>query len=97
MDLCSFRFARIDRVRFERCRLGESDLYEAHLSSATFVDCDLSGVTLTGASFTRSEMRGCDLSSARNPEQLRGVRMPWVDVIRSAGELAGALGIEIVE
>jgi hypothetical protein len=27
----------------------------------------------------------------------RGVRMPWDDVIRSAGEIAIAAGIEIVE
>jgi hypothetical protein len=42
-------------------------------------------------------MRGCDLSGARNPEQLRGIRMPWVDIIRTAGELAAAVGIERLE
>ena len=97
LDLCSFRLARVDRVLFERCKLTEVDLYEATLSSATFVDCDLSGATLTHATFDRSEMRGCDLTSVHSPEQLRGVRMPWADVIRSAGELAAAAGIEVID
>ena len=73
----------------------ESDFYEAQLDSATFSDCDLPGVTLTGATLTGSEMRGCDLSSAHSPERLRGVRMPWSDVIRTAAELAS--GIEVVD
>ena len=97
MDLCSFRFAHLERVVFDRCKLVEADLYETSLASATFADCDLSGVTLTGATFDRSEMRGCDLSSAHSPERLRGIRMPWANVIHTAGELAAAVGIEILE
>jgi uncharacterized protein YjbI with pentapeptide repeats len=94
LDLASFRFANIDTVRFDRCRMEGSDLHDARVTSATFVDCDLTEVGLTGATFDRSEMRGCDLSGARNPERLRGIRMPWVDIIRTAGELAAAVGIE---
>jgi uncharacterized protein YjbI with pentapeptide repeats len=97
LDLASFRFANIDSVLFHRCRMEGSDLYDAQITSATFVDCDLTEVGLTGATFDRSEMRGCDLSGARNPEQLRGIRMPWVDIIRAAGELAAAVGIERLE
>jgi uncharacterized protein YjbI with pentapeptide repeats len=97
MDLVSFRFAHMERVLFDRCQLVEADLYEASLSSAMFQTCDLSGVTLTGVAFDRSEMRGCDLSSAIGPQQLRGVRMPWVDVIRMARELALAVGIKVLE
>jgi len=97
LDLGSFRFANIDSVRFDRCRMQGSDFYDARITSATFVDCDLTEVVLTGATFDRSEMRGCDLSGARSPEQLRGFRMPWVDIIRIAGELAAAVGIERLE
>jgi hypothetical protein len=49
------------------------------------------------ASFRRSEMPGVDLSGAGNPECLRGVRMPRADVVDAAGELAEAVGIEIVD
>ena len=97
LDLCSFRFSQLDIVYFDGCRMKESDFYDAQLSSAMFTDCDLSGVTLTGATFTGSEMRGCDLSSAHSPERLRGVRMPWPDVIRTAGEFAAGIGIEVLD
>jgi hypothetical protein len=39
-------------------------------------------------------MRRCDLTGSINPERLRGVRMPWTDVINAAGELAAAVGIQ---
>jgi uncharacterized protein YjbI with pentapeptide repeats len=97
IDLASFRFANLKRVGFERCQMDEIDFYEANLSSVAFTDCVLVGATLAGATFTRSEMRGCDLSGVANPGQLRGVRMPWPDVISAAGELAAAVGIEIVD
>jgi uncharacterized protein YjbI with pentapeptide repeats len=65
--------------------------------SVTFEDCDLSGANLSGATFANSDMRGCDLSAVQGAERLRGVRMPWADVIRSAGELAAGIGIEVLD
>jgi hypothetical protein len=62
-----------------------------------FADCDLSEATFTSATFAGSEMRGCDLSAIRSPERLRGVRMPWVDVMRIAAELASGIGIEVLD
>lgn len=97
LDLCSFRFSRLAIVRFDSCRMEESDFYEAQLGSVMFTDCKLSGVTLTGATFAASEMRRCDLSSAHSPERLRGVRIPWSDVIGIAGELAAGIGIEVLD
>ena len=97
LDLALFRAATIERVRFERCRLEDADFFEATFSSVVFVDCDLRSATWSGASFARSELRGCDLSGGVSLERLRGVRMPWDDVIRSAGEIAIAAGIEVVE
>ncbi|HXL43616.1 MAG TPA: pentapeptide repeat-containing protein [Gaiellaceae bacterium] len=97
IDLASFRFAKLERVSFERCRMEEVDFYAAKLASVVFADCILAGATWGGATFIRSEMRGCDLSGAGNPEALRGVRMPWPDIINAAGELAAAVGIEIIE
>jgi hypothetical protein len=97
MDLATFRFARLDRVLFERCRMSEADFYDATLISVVFDGCDLTRASWAGATFERSEMRGCDLSGAGDPQQVRHVRMPWPDVIRSARELAAAAGIEIIE
>ena len=62
-----------------------------------FSDCDLSGVALAEATFVESEIRGCRLAGVGNPERLRGVRMPWADVVQAADVLALAVGIEIVD
>jgi uncharacterized protein YjbI with pentapeptide repeats len=96
-DLPSLRFARLQRVRFERCALQEADFAEATLESVAFESCALTGAVWTEAVCTRSELRGCDISGAVNAEQLRGMRMPWTDVVGAAGELAAALGIEILD
>ena len=65
--------------------------------SATLAECSLANASLAGATFVDVELRGCDLAAVGNPERLRGVRMPWADVIESAGVLAEALGIQVVD
>lgn len=97
IDLASFRFAKLTRVRFERCRLDEIDFSGAELVSVAFIDCVMIQAMWADATLTRCEMRGTDISGAGNPERLRDVRMPWVDVLASAAELAAAAGIEIID
>jgi uncharacterized protein YjbI with pentapeptide repeats len=75
----------------------ESDFYEAQLTSVTFVDTTLARASLSGATFAGSELRGCDLTGVKAAERLRGVRMPWVDVVGAAAVLAEAVGIDIVD
>ena len=97
IDLASLRSAKLTRVRFERCRLDEIDFGGAKLVSVAFIDCILVKALWTDATLTGCEMRGTDISGAGNPERLRGVRMPWPDVLASAGVLAEAVGIEVVD
>jgi Pentapeptide repeats (9 copies) len=97
LDLASLRFARLERVRFDDCRMEEADLSGAQMSSTVFSGCDLSRATLGEATFSRSEMRGCTLDRIANAEQLRGIAMPWPDVLRSAGVLADGLGIRVLD
>lgn len=97
LDLASFRFAKLERVVFERCRLDEADFYEASLRSVRLDACTLTGATFAGATFDRCELRGCELTDLAGVERLRGVRMPWPDVVQIAGLLAAAAGIEIVD
>jgi uncharacterized protein YjbI with pentapeptide repeats len=97
IDLGSFRFAKLTRISFQRCRLDEIDFSGAELASVAFVDCVLIKAMWADATLTRCEMRRSDISGAGNPERLRGVRMPWADALASAGELAAAAGVEIVE
>ncbi len=97
IDLGSFRFASLERVTFEGCRLEEIDFYGADLRSVSFLGCAMVKAVWGEATLTRCEMRGTDISAAGNPERLRGVRMPWPDVVNSAGVLAAAAGIEIID
>jgi uncharacterized protein YjbI with pentapeptide repeats len=61
-----------------------------------FDRCDLTEADFTGAQFTRCEMRGCTIDGAKGIEALRGVAMPYADVIAAAATLAAALGITVI-
>jgi len=97
IDLGAFQNAKLARVRFEHCRLDEIDFSGAQLASVSFHDCVLIRSLWTDATLTRCQMSGSDINGAGNPERLRGVRMPWPDVMASAAVFAAALGIEIVD
>ena len=97
MDLAAIRFGRLERVRFENCRMDEIDLYEAKLSSVVLAGCGLTNASLAKAAFSSCEMHECDLDGIGNPEQLRGVGMPWPDIVRSAAVLAAAAGVHVVD
>ena len=97
LDLSSFRFAKVVRSRFEGCRLDETDLYGAAFEETCLSGCTLVRASLAETTFLDCDLRGCDLSGIGNPERLRGVRMPWSDVVESAGALAAGLGIEVVD
>jgi uncharacterized protein YjbI with pentapeptide repeats len=97
LDLSSFRFAKLASVQFDGCLLAESDFYEAAVKGAVFASCSLAEASLAGVTFDDTELRGCDLTAIGNAERLRGVRMPWADIVQSADVLAAGLGIEIAE
>jgi uncharacterized protein YjbI with pentapeptide repeats len=97
LDLSSFRHATLERVAFRDCRLDEADFYGATLTSVLFERTTLVGASVESATFDRCELRGCELEGLRGVERLRGVRMPWPDVVQIAGLLAAATGIEIVD
>ena len=97
IDLASFRFCRLERVRFEHCQLTESDFYGAKIDSVVFADSDLGRAILAEATFTGSEMRGCSVTGAVNPDRLRGVGMRWDDIVAAAGELARATGVHVID
>lgn len=97
LDLSAFRHATLERVVFRDCRLDEADFYGATLTSVLFERTGLVGATVEAATFGRCELRGCELEGLRGVERLRGVRMPWPDIVQIAGLLAAATGIEIVD
>jgi uncharacterized protein YjbI with pentapeptide repeats len=97
IDLASFAATTIEQTVFEGCLLMQADFQEARLRAVRFVDCDLSGADLAGARFERCELRGCTLDGIRAAEQLRGVAMPWPDILAAAGTFADALGVRVLE
>jgi uncharacterized protein YjbI with pentapeptide repeats len=97
VDLASFAGSTIEQTVFERCLLMQSDFQDARLRAVRFVDCDLSGADLSGARFERCELRGCTLDSIRAAERLRGVAMPWPDILAAAGTFADAIGVRVLE
>ncbi len=97
VDLAAFRMSRLERVVFRGCQLQELDLVEAQLSSVVFERCDLTGADFTNARFGRCEMRGCTLLDAVGIERLRGVAMPWDDIVGLAGQMAAAIGIRMLD
>jgi uncharacterized protein YjbI with pentapeptide repeats len=70
---------------------------DARLQSVRFEGCDLTGADFSDARFERCEVRGCMLDRIRGPASLRGVAMPWSDVVTAAATFADALGIEILD
>jgi uncharacterized protein YjbI with pentapeptide repeats len=96
-DLCALRATRLERVTFRDCVLTEADLVDVQLRDVHFERCSLVGADLSGARFQRCEMRGCDLEGLRGVERLRGVAMPWPDVVQSAGLFAEAVGVQILD
>ena len=97
LDLAGLRTATLERVVFRNCRMAECDLYAATLTDVLFEGCELRQAVLAGARVTRVELRGCDLTGLDGVEALRGVRMPWSDVLENGPLFAAALGIEILD
>jgi uncharacterized protein YjbI with pentapeptide repeats len=97
IDLSSFAATRLEQVVFERCLLMQADFQEANLRAVRFVDCDFSEADLANARFERCELRGCTIDAIRGAERLRGVAMPWEDVVASVGTFAAAVGVTILD
>lgn len=95
IDLSSFRFGHLYRVRFEGCRLIEADFQGVIAKACTFIDCDLTGAQLSQGNFAGSAFRGCRLAGVSGLDALKGAHMAWEDVMELATALAASLGIEV--
>ena len=87
----------LERVVFSDCRLEELDLYGSKLTDVVFERCSLREATISGVQAERVELRGCDLTALRGAEALRGMRIPWNDVLQNAPLFAAVAGIDIVD
>jgi uncharacterized protein YjbI with pentapeptide repeats len=95
LDFAILGAARIDRVVFRDCVITESTLEQAQLRDVRFEGCDLTRCSLGQSTHTRVELHGCRLAEVRSLHDLRGVAMPYPDLVDQAVNLAGALGIRV--
>jgi uncharacterized protein YjbI with pentapeptide repeats len=95
LQLASFASATLRNVVFERVNLAEASFMHARLESVAFVDCRLEGTDFRHAKLAGCAVRGTSLDGVLGIESMRGLRMPWPDVLGSAAALAAALGIDV--
>jgi uncharacterized protein YjbI with pentapeptide repeats len=97
IDLSSFAATRLDQVVFERCLLMQVEFQGTSLRAVRFTECDLTEADVTEARFERCELRGCTIDGMRGAERLRGVAMPWEDIVASVGTFAAAVGVTVLD
>jgi uncharacterized protein YjbI with pentapeptide repeats len=95
MMLCSFAHSHLRRVAFENVNLREASFLETQLTSVSFTGCDLTGADFRGARLKDCAIRGSSLDCVVGVESLRGLTMPWGDLVGSVAALAAALGIGV--
>jgi uncharacterized protein YjbI with pentapeptide repeats len=95
LELASFAAAQLSDVVFERVNLADASFMAARLEGVEFIDCRLTGADFRGAKIKGCAIRGTALDGVLGVESLRGLRMPWGDLLASAGALAAALGIAV--
>ena len=95
LELASFAAAQLSHVIFERVNLADASFMAARLEGVEFIDCRLAGADFRGAKLKGCAIRGAALDGVLGIESLRGLRMPWGDLLASAGALAAALGIVV--
>jgi uncharacterized protein YjbI with pentapeptide repeats len=95
MKLASFAQAQLRNVVLERVNLTEASFMDARLEGVAFIDCQLAGADFRGARLNGCVIRGSSLEDVMGVASLRGLRMPWPDIVASAGAMATALGIAV--
>ncbi|GAA1393113.1 pentapeptide repeat-containing protein [Luteococcus peritonei] len=97
MSLANFRFANLQRVSFTGCDLTGADFTNARLQDVSFTDCTLEGASFSQATSTRVSLSGGSLVGLKGLDGLRGATIRVDDLYDIAHEMAGELGLHLVE
>jgi uncharacterized protein YjbI with pentapeptide repeats len=95
LDFGNLTLARLDRVVFRDCRLEEASLDQTQLRDVRFESCDLRRATFGQSLHQRVRLDGCRLDGLRTISDLKGVTMPFPDIVDQAQAFAAALGIAV--
>lgn len=96
-DLTGWAAVQLRRVCFASCDLRNADFQDARFKAVSFEDCDLREADFERTKFEAVELRRCRLAGARGVRELKGVRMPWADVLENAGVFAAACGVQTLD
>jgi uncharacterized protein YjbI with pentapeptide repeats len=81
--------SHLSDVAIEDCRLDLAVFAEATIEHTRIVRCDL-----RGSSWQAADLRAVSFED-RDAAELRGISMPWEDVVANAALFATPCGIEI--
>jgi uncharacterized protein YjbI with pentapeptide repeats len=95
LALASFAFAKLRNVVFQRVKLTDASFMEARLERVAFLDCELAGSDFRGVKLKDCAIRGTSLEGVLGVSSMKGLAMPWPDIVASAAALADGLGISV--
>jgi uncharacterized protein YjbI with pentapeptide repeats len=95
LDGVDFRLIEGERVVFDHVSLERGEFYSAHLKSARFFDCDLSGADLSQVKLPGARFHGSVLSEIRGSEYLRDVVIDSAQVLPLAKGVFAGLNIRV--
>jgi uncharacterized protein YjbI with pentapeptide repeats len=95
LDGVNFRMIEGERVVFDHANLQRSEFSAAHLKTACFFDCDLSGADVSQVKLPESRFHGSLLTDIRGSEYLRDVVIDSTQVLPLAKGVFAGLNIRI--
>jgi uncharacterized protein YjbI with pentapeptide repeats len=95
LDQVNFRMIEGERILFDHVNLERGEFYSAHLKTACFFDCDLTGADVSQAKLPGTRFHGSVLSEIKGSEYLRGVVIESGQVIPLAKGVFAGLNIRV--
>jgi uncharacterized protein YjbI with pentapeptide repeats len=95
LDGVNFRMTEGERVVFDHVNLEQGEFYSAHLKTARFFDCNLTGADVSQAKLPGARLHGSVLSDIRGSEYLRDVVIDSSQVLSLAQGVFAGLNIRI--
>ena len=97
LDYVNLRMAKLARVQFLSCTIGELDLGAAELRDVRFVDCELATLVVRGARLSEVDLRGARLGGVEGIGELGGAVISPAQLVQLAPALAAHLGIRVAD
>ena len=95
LDGVNFRMIRGERIVFDHVNLERTEFYSAHLKTACFFDCDLSGADMSQVKLPGARFHGSVLSELRGSEYMRDVVIDSAQVLPLAKGVFAGLNIRV--